>query len=492
MSIQTVMLVALGFLAASLLGLLLASAFWSRAVRLTTIRIKQSMPVSESEIKADRDRLRAEYAIKVHKLETQLDQAKLERARHLIDINRRDASISALESNVGQYKADLEENQNARRVLEQTVSDRLPKVEARLSEAKRLLFNRDREIAELMQGAKKHKVALEEASSLTAQQTAQIERLSTALTTRTGRNRSDAKPEGEAGLRSEIDSLRIKTREQAILIDRLQVRLGHGYLLPGAAAVTPVAKPDGPPLAAAEGDMDRLRKDLSDAEAALSGAGGSEADVVRAGMEREIRSLKARSEDQAGEIARLRAALSAFEQYDGKSLGSLSNSKIALKAKLGSAQAQADQQSTTITRLRAELAAAHERLARQAAHFMDEMRRVGAGAVPTSGQVRRPQRISNERRLAERVSQIAKTERPAIAAATSAPAQSAATEPAKPAANGHTGNGKPAAAVAAATKTTVEKPSSEPPAAELPKATKISGERRRPRLLDRITSLAKD
>jgi len=48
MSIQTVMLVALGFLAASLLGLLLASAFWSRAVRLTTIRIKQSMPVSES------------------------------------------------------------------------------------------------------------------------------------------------------------------------------------------------------------------------------------------------------------------------------------------------------------------------------------------------------------------------------------------------------------------------------------------------------------
>ncbi len=491
MSIQTVMLVALGFLAASLLGLLLASAFWSRAVRLTTVRIKQSMPVSESEIKADRDRLRAEYAIKVHKLETQLDQAKLERARHLIDINRRDASISALESNVGQYKADLEENQNARRVLEQTVSDRLPKVEARLSEAKRLLFNRDREIAELMQGAKKHKVALEEASSLTAQQNAQIERLSTALTTRTGRNRGDA-PEGEAGLRSEIDSLRIKTREQAILIDRLQVRLGHGYLLPGAAAVTPVAKPDGPPLAAAEGDMDRLRKDLSNAEAALSSAGGSEADAVRAGMEREIRSLKARSEDQAGEIARLRAALSAFEQYDGKSIGSLSNSKIALKAKLGSAQAQADQQSTTITRLRAELAAAHERLARQAAHFMDEMRRVGAGAVPTSGQVRRPQRISNERRLAERVSQIAKTERPAIAAATSAPTQSAATEPAKPAANGHTGNGKPAAAAAAATKTTVEKPSSEAPAAEMPKATKISGERRRPRLLDRITSLAKD
>ena len=501
MSIQTAMLVALGFLAASLLGLLLASAFWSRAVRLTTIRIKQSMPVSESEIKADRDRLRAEYAIKVHKLETQLDQAKLERARHLIDINRRDASISALESNVGQYRADLEENQNARRVLEQTVTDRLPKVEARLSEAKRLLFNRDREIAELAQGAKKHKLALEEASSVHAHQHAQIERLNSALTTRSGRSRSDNLPESEGAMRSEVEALRSKTREQAILIDRLQVRLGHGYLLPGAGSA-PATPGTTQPAVQAEGDMDRLRQDLSEAEAALSAArsaGGSEADAIRAGMEREIRGLKARAEDQAGEIARLRAALSAFEQFDGKSISSLGNSKIALKAKLGSAQAQADQQASTITRLRAELAGAHERLARQAAHFMGEMRRVGAGSVPASGQARRPQR-NNEQRLAERVSQIARTQRPAISASaaatatttTTAPAEPVATEPTQPATNGHTDTSTATAATAAATKAPAEKPSSESPAAEMPQATKISGERRRPRLLDRITSLAKD
>ena len=498
MSIQTAMLVALGFLAASLLGLLLASAFWSRAVRLTTIRIKQSMPVSESEIKADRDRLRAEYAIKVHKLETQVDQAKLQRARHLIEINRRDASISALESNVGQYKADLEENLNARRVLEQTVTDRLPKVEARLAEAKRLLFNRDREIAELTQGAKKHKLALEEAGSVHAQQHAQIERLNSAITTRSGRVRSDNLPESESVLRSEVEALRAKTREQALLIDRLQVRLGHGYLLPGAGSA-PATPATTHPTAQTEGDMDRLRQDLSEAEAALSTArtaGGSEADTIRAGMEREIRGLKARAEDQAGEIARLRAALSAFEQFDGKSIGSLGNSKIALKAKLGSAQAQADQQATTITRLRAELAAAHERLARQAAHFMGEMRRIGAGTVPTSGQARRPQRGS-EQRLAERVSQVTRTQRPAIAASatatatTSAPAEPLAAEPPKPATNGHTDTAT-AAATAAATKAPAEKPSSESPAAEMPQATKISGERRRPRLLDRITSLAKD
>src|SRR5215471_7412222 len=228
------MLVALGFFAASLLGLLVASAFWSRAVRLTTARIKQSMPVSEPEMRADRDRLRAEYAIKVHKLEMLLDQAKLERARQLIDINRRDASISTLETDVVRLKSDLEENQNARRVLEQTVADRLPRVEARLAEAKRLLFNRDREIAELTAGSKRHKQALEEASSIAAQQSAHIHRLTSAQTSRGGRSRSGTEPSpvSEAPERVELDQLRTKTRDQARLIDRLQRRLGTGYGLP--------------------------------------------------------------------------------------------------------------------------------------------------------------------------------------------------------------------------------------------------------------------
>ena len=252
--------------------------------------------------------------------------------------------------------------------------------------------------------------------------------------------------------------------------------------------------------------MDRLRQDLSEAEAALSAArsaGGSEAEAIRAGMEREIRGLKARAEDQAGEIARLRAALSAFEQFDGKSISSLGNSKIALKAKLGSAQAQADQQATTITRLRAELAAAHERLARQAAHFMGEMRRIGAGSVPTSGQARRPQR-GNEQRLAERVSQITKTQRPAIAASATASATTMTLPPPprRPSLSPPSRSSRPATVTPILPlrqlrprlqpKAPAEKPSSEAPAAEMPQATKISGERRRPRLLDRITSLAKD
>jgi chromosome segregation ATPase len=472
------MLVLLGFLIASLLGLLVASAFWARAVRLTTTRIRQSMPVSEPEIKADRDRLRAEHAISAHKLQTRLSQAKLERARLLIEINRRDASISALEGEVQRVKADLEENQNARRVLEQTVVDRLPKVEARLAEAKRLLFNRDREIAELAAGAKKHKQAMEEVTAINAQQSAQIERLTSEAGGRGRRGRraaADAAADSEAALRAEVETLRAKAREQAALIDRLQRSLG-----PGQAA-------------APDSEMERVRKDLSDAESALNSvrAGAPDAEDVRASQESELRALKARAEDQAGEIARLKAALAAFEERDGKG-GPLKDSKIALKARLGSAQAQADQQAQTISKLRGELAAAHERLARQATQFRDEVRRIG-GTGPASGQPRTMPRDSARRSLAERVAQVRPTLVPDAAARGADGANGAAEGPE------HGGNGRAGAADEAsgasqggpngngngggATQSAVA-------AAELPKGQGISGERKS-RLLDRITSLTK-
>ena len=143
------MLVALGFLAACLLTLWIAPAFWTRAVRLTTQRIKETMPLTDIEIRADKDRIRAEYAIKVHRLENNMEQVRLSAARQQIEINRRDARINDLETQFDRLKANNEETQNARRVLEQTVADRLPRVELRLNEAKKLLFTRDREIAEL-------------------------------------------------------------------------------------------------------------------------------------------------------------------------------------------------------------------------------------------------------------------------------------------------------------------------------------------------------
>jgi hypothetical protein len=220
--------------------------------------------------------------------------------------------------------------------------------------------------------------------------------------------------------------------------------------------------------------------------AASSGEGSNVA------FEREIRALKARTEDQAGEIARLKAALVAFEQQDGKA-GRLKDSRIALRARLGSAQAQADQQAATIAKLRAELAATHERLARQAAHFMGEMRRIGGGQTTAPGQVRRPVRGDDRRTLADRVAQVRAggrpTERTETRPTTTPEPEARRIEAPAAAANGHNANGS--AGAAAGKKEAAESGPAPPAAAEMPKAGEIPEKRRRPRLLDRITGLAK-
>jgi chromosome segregation ATPase len=393
-SIQSAMLIALGFLAAMTLALLIAPAFWRRAVNLTTRRIKERLPLSEEEIRADRDRLRAEYAISIHKLETQVENLNLRRARDMIEINRRDASISQLESKVQDLSVVVEEHGNARRVLEQTVADRLPKVEKRLNDAKSLLIARDREISDLHQDARQNRFALDEAVSINAQQTSEIERLTTSLTTRGANNRGallDPRVEGETALLTELEALRAKSRDQVLLIGRLQAANARGQpmalgqrLISDGAAAAPAGM--GPPK------------------------GATVSSVRESELEQEVRALRAQLRDSQTEQAQMTAELQALRdatQREATGNAGMAESRVTLKAKLSAAQAQADQQLETIRVLRVELASANERLALQAAHFMDEIKRMGAGTVQTSApQRRQPGQLASPRRsLAHRVAQ---------------------------------------------------------------------------------------
>ena len=343
-TIQSGMLVALGFLGASLLSLLIAPLFWARAVRLTSRRIKESMPVSEIEIRADKDRIRAEYAIKVHKLESEIEQVRHSTARRQIEINRRDANVNVLEAELEQLRANHEESLNARRVLEQTVTDRLPRVEKGLSEAKKLLFARDREIGELTRTGETRAAALAETKAIAAQLQSEIDRQTMALA---ARNREQVpRNDTEAALRGEIEVLRAKTREQAQLLARLQSLAGRPATAanPGANGVS----------------------------------NGGAADGATPETDKHLRLLRSRNEDQASEIARLKAALAVFEKsVDSDGATPLTESRIGLKARLQSLEAQTVQQSDTIMRLRSDLAAANERVARQASHFTNELRRLG-------------------------------------------------------------------------------------------------------------------
>jgi chromosome segregation ATPase len=405
------MLVALGFLLASLIVFALAPAYWARAVRLTTQRIRQTLPLTEGEIRADKDRIRAEYAVRIHKLEAKVEQAKLAAARRQVELNRRDAAISVLERDVERLNSALEEHQNARRVLEHTVTDRVLVIEQRLAEARRLLEQRDAEVAALNSDTFRSVRALDEAMQINAQQRAEIERLTTVLTTRAVRNRealSDPKFDGEVALRSEIEALRAKTREQADLITRLQAMTHMAVTAQGPAAADGIPRSSGPESRDADSEIERLQRDLAEAEAALK-AVRDKAEVGQAGhaaLEAQIERLKATVDEQAATIKRLEASLAAHEAVGAESRSlSLKESKIAMKSRLRALQSEVDSQREIIEKLRAELAASNERLALQSAQFRDEMQRLGAGTLPAAGQARRSGAPRVKRSLAERISQ---------------------------------------------------------------------------------------
>lgn len=494
------MLVALGFLIAALFVLVLMPLYRARTVRLTERRIKQSMPLTEAEIKADKDRLRADYAIKVHKLEAKVEQATLSSARQQIELNRRDAAISDLEGKIATLKSSLEEHENARRVLEQTITDRFPRVEHRLNEAKKLLFQRDREIQSLSETAARQAKALEEATQINTQQRDENLRLNNALLSRTSRTRDglvDAKFDAEVALRNELEGLRAKNREQAALLARLQSAAG-------AAASTEAGAVNGAALATAAGsapaassEVIELHGKLAEAEAALRSL-RSEASASQSGkaeLEAQLRRLRAKTEDQAAEVAKLSAALKAYEtaEADERSV-SIKDSRIGMKAKLQSLQAENETQASTIQKMRGEIAAANERLARQAAHFMDEMRRIGAGTLPASGQPRKPAAAEAARRpLSERIVEPRPAARATLAAGATETRDQARVSGFLRALGGGAGaSSPPDPEVADRGEKTAAPHAADPVAGEGKAATREEPRQpRKGRLLDRISTVAK-
>ncbi len=399
MTINTAMLVALGFLIATLLAVLIAPAYRRRTVRLTTDALKRTLPLTEAEMRADKDRLRADHAIRIHNLEAKLESVTLSSARQKIEMNRRDARISELEGVNGQQGSRIEEFENARRVLEQTLTDRLPKIEARLEEARKLLAKRDGEVAKLADTAQKQARAITEANQINVQQTAEIDRLTAALATRAARNADalDSRFDGEIALRSEIDALRAKTRDQSALIQTLQ-----GLVANAQQSASGVSNAQ-----AAEAEVRQLRGELDGVQAGLAaqrdgtGTGTEVQHITSAEVEADLKRLRTSNQDMGAELARLKAALAAYERAD--SGVRMKESPIAIKARVSALEAETAQQITTIASLRAESAAMTERLALQAAHHMEEMKRLGAGTLPASSEARKSKAEQVKRTLTDRI-----------------------------------------------------------------------------------------
>ena len=154
--IEILMYVALGFLLASLAAVLLAPPLWRRAVRLTTRRLETTMPMSLADIQADKDELRATYAIKIRQLELALEKYKDEAARNLIERNRAKVTVDRLDDEIKSLEMRLMARGNEASVLKQNVEGHIPKLEGQLAKAREAIAARDREIHKLKNAVRAH------------------------------------------------------------------------------------------------------------------------------------------------------------------------------------------------------------------------------------------------------------------------------------------------------------------------------------------------
>jgi hypothetical protein len=240
--IDAVLFGALGFLLGCLLALMLAPPLWNRAVKLTTRRLEATMPMTLNDIQADKDQLRAEFAIELRKLEVALDKARDKVARELIETNKRRAEVAVLNVDLTSVRGQLLENESANRVLQQTIKRRLPDLDSRLKAAKKALADLESINAELRTTIASQSDALKTARGTLHSQRADIDRLRTALesgsaTTFRGLGKPDARTLAEnQRLSAELSKMqeelaRVKTgSEENSLLRRELSRLASQIL----------------------------------------------------------------------------------------------------------------------------------------------------------------------------------------------------------------------------------------------------------------------
>lgn len=88
---------ALGFLVAGLFTLMFLPAFWRRAMRLSMRRLNMLTPLSLEKVAAERDLLRAEFAVRYRRLEQQMAAVKATKTNDLVEIGRGAARVAELD-----------------------------------------------------------------------------------------------------------------------------------------------------------------------------------------------------------------------------------------------------------------------------------------------------------------------------------------------------------------------------------------------------------
>jgi hypothetical protein len=105
--VEPIMFMAIGFIVASLLVLGVIPLVHARAVRLTMRRLEALTPLSMAEIQADKDQLRAEFAMSTRRLEMSVEQMKAKTTNQLAELGKKSEAIGRLKLELGEKTATV-------------------------------------------------------------------------------------------------------------------------------------------------------------------------------------------------------------------------------------------------------------------------------------------------------------------------------------------------------------------------------------------------
>jgi chromosome segregation ATPase len=169
--VEPIMYGAIGFLIAGLLVIGFIPLVHARAERLTTRRLEALTPLSMAEIQAEKDQLRAEFAMSTRRLEMSVEQLKAKTTNQLTEIGRKSDAVGRLKLDLGEKTASL----FALEAKEKQLSSELHAVQAELATKERALAEAERALATTR--AEFSQVSVDQRESATTAETRRVELL---------------------------------------------------------------------------------------------------------------------------------------------------------------------------------------------------------------------------------------------------------------------------------------------------------------------------
>jgi chromosome segregation ATPase len=142
--IEPIMYLAIGFLVSMLFGLMIVPLVHNRAVRLTTKRMEAATPLSMAEIQADKDQLRAEFAMSARRLEMSVEQLKNKTTSQLAELGKKTDAINRMKVELGEKNATI----FSLEAREKAVKEQLRATEEEFAAKTELLRNAEHALAE--------------------------------------------------------------------------------------------------------------------------------------------------------------------------------------------------------------------------------------------------------------------------------------------------------------------------------------------------------